>query len=98
MCTSPLAIKRHPRRGGFPEERHLVRRQAVGFVHQVAQLPFQLQRFGGLHAGRFDAAGVFVAEAFERGRRHTFLPPLYAFLKTLPISPYRFDNCSCVMA
>jgi hypothetical protein len=47
--------------GRFPRGGDFGGGETVGFVHQVAELAFELQGFGGLPAGGFDGAGVFVA-------------------------------------
>jgi hypothetical protein len=51
---------RHSRRGRLPHQRHFLRRQAVGRVHQVGDLLFQRPRFRRRRLQRDDASAVFL--------------------------------------
>ncbi len=62
-----LCSKRHPGRGGLPEEGDFGGCESVGFVDEVADLAFQDEGFGGEGAGGFDSSGVLFAEVLERG-------------------------------
>jgi hypothetical protein len=57
--------ERHARRSGLPHERDFCGGETVGLVDEVGESAFEREGFGGLGAGRFDGAGVFVAETFE---------------------------------
>jgi hypothetical protein len=51
----------------LPQDGDFVGGEDVGLVDEVGELAFEVEGFGGLGAGRFDGADVFVAEAFECG-------------------------------
>lgn len=55
----------HPRRGGFPHQANLFRRQAVGLVDEVADFGFQLQGFGRQLPGGVDRPGAFVPKGLS---------------------------------
>ena len=71
--SSSWPCYRHPGRGGLPHQGDFFGRQAVGFVHQVADFVFQVQGFGRKGTGRLDRSSVFVAEIRQPGRRQALL-------------------------
>lgn len=59
--TSAWVREGHPWRCGCPHQVHFLRREAVGVVHEIAQLAFELQHLGG------EGAGVLGAQGGEAG-------------------------------
>jgi len=57
----------HAGRGGFPHQIDLGGGQAVGLIDEVAELPLQVQSFGGDGAGGLDGTGVFGAQSLDPG-------------------------------
>ncbi len=58
-------MDRHAGRSGLPHEGDFGGGEAVGLVDEVAELPFELEGFGGEGAGGVDGAGVFGPEVFD---------------------------------
>ena len=79
VSPSLFSSHRHPGRRRLPHQVDFFRRQAVGFIDQVADLLFEFQRFAGEEAQRVRGAGGFFARRFRgRNRRRVF--PAAGFL------------------
>lgn len=82
---------RHPWWGGLPHQGNLVRRQAVGGVHQVGHLHFELPGLRRQGVQRGDAPGVFLPQPFDFGHRERLRVTAWDFVDLAGIGCFGQD-------
>ena len=70
----------------MPDEGDFGGGEGVGLVDEVAELPFELEGFGGEGAGGLDGAIVFGPEVFDAGSRERVFLAADAFTSATRVS------------